>query len=558
MRMPPMAHRAAFIVSAWLSATPLAAAEPARDQAWREELKTFVTQLRRLHPKPFAHVAEARFDSAVTALHSRIPQLTDPEVAVELMRIDAMIQDGHTLVVPVSTAMGFGRVVPVRTYVFEDGLWISATGPSYARYAGARVLKIGAFTAEEALRRALEITPADNDMTRLDRAPFFLTMPTILHALGISPDSDRVAFEVRTVAGATERFTASAEPDTTGGFDWFFEGEGLPLPGARTAHDGARAPLPLHLRDPQRAYWFEWQPESRLLYVQFRRIQYADGGSTLADFIRRVFAFSDSVRPETFVLDIRHNHGGNNQLLQPLIHGLIQREDSINRRGHLYTVIGRGTFSAAQNCANWLEEHTQTLFVGEPTGGRPNHYGDNEQVTLPHHSDLLVFVSRWPWQARLPWDDRPWIAPHLPAPLTSADYRENRDPALAAILAYRSEPVLADLLRAKVLGGGKAAAASAYEDYARRHPDRWGRTHEGELNELGYALLGEGRTAEAVAIFALAADQYPGSANSWDSLAEATLAAGDRARAAELYRKALAIDPNLRSARRALERLSDR
>jgi hypothetical protein len=556
MRLPPWARCAVLIVSAWLPAAPLTAAEPARDQAWREDLHTFTAQLRRLHPRPFARVTEARFDSAVAALEARIPRLTDPQVAVEFMRLVALIQDGHTLVVPVSRAMGFGRVVPVRTCVFDDGMWISAAGPSCARYAGARVLRIGAVTADEALSRVLEITPADNDMTRLDRASFFLTSPSILQALGISADPDQVSFEVRTVAGATERFTARAAPDTTGAFDWYFEGEGLPVAGVRTAHDGARAPLPLHLRDPERAFWFEWQPGPRLLYVQLRRIQYADGGSTLADFVHRVFAFSDSVKPESFVLDIRHDHGGNNQLLQPLIHGLIQREDGINRRGHLFTVIGRGTFSAAQNCANWLEEHTQTLFVGEPTGGRPNHFGDNQAVTLPHHSDLLVFVSRWAWQARLPWDDRPWIAPHLPAPLTSADYRENRDPALAAILAYRDEPSLAELLSAKVKGGDQAAAAAAYQDYARRHPDRWGRTHEGELNELGYALLREGRTKEAVAIFALAAERYPGSANSWDSLAEATLAAGDRTRAAELYRKALAIDPNLRSAQRALERLS--
>ena len=556
MSKPPTMLRAALIAAASLLAASLALADGARDQAWREDLQAFVTGLRTVHPKPFAHVAEARFDSAAAALRARIPQLTDAGVAVELMRLDAMIQDGHTLVVPVSRAMGFGRVVPVRLYGFEDGVWISAAGPAHARYAGARVLRIGSVTVEDALRRAFEITGADNDMTRIDRATFFLTMPSILQALGISPDSDRVAFEVRTLAGATEHFTARAEPDTTGSFDWFFEGEGLPLKGSRTAHDGARAPLPLHLRDPERAYWFEWMPESRLLYVQLRRIQRLDRGVTLADFCARMFAYSDSVGPETVVIDIRHDHGGDNTLLQPLIHGLIKREGGINRRGHLFTIIGRGTFSAAQNCANWLEEHTQTLFVGEPTGGRPNHYGDNQPVALPHHPDILVFVSHWAWQARLPWDDRPWIAPHIPAPLTSADYRENRDPALAAILAYRSEPVFTDRLRTQVLAGGRAAAATTWQGYARRHPDRWGRTHEAEVDALGYALLGEGRTKEAVAIFSLNAERYADSANAWDSLAEATLAAGDRTEAEKLYRKALAIDPDLRSARRALERLT--
>ena len=52
--------------------------------------------------------------------------------------------------------------------------------PAYARYAGARVVRIGAVTAEEALRRAREISSGDNEMTRLDRAPFFLTMPRVL------------------------------------------------------------------------------------------------------------------------------------------------------------------------------------------------------------------------------------------------------------------------------------------------------------------------------------------------------------------------------------------
>jgi hypothetical protein len=262
-------------------------------------------------------------------------------------------------------------------------------------------------------------------------------MPSILRTLGITRDSDQVSFEVRTAAGATKRFVARAMPDTTGSFDWYFEREGLPIPGARTAHDGARAPLPLHLRDPQRAWWFDWDAKTGLLYVQLRRIDAEDQGRRFDEFVRSVFAFSDSVEPETFVIDLRHDHGGNNQILQPLIHGLIQRESTINRKGHLFTIIGRGTFSAAQNCANWLEEHTNTLFVGEPTGGRPNHYGDNQPVSLPHHPEVLVFVSHWAWQARLPWDDRPWISPQLPAPMTSADYRENRDPALERILEYR-------------------------------------------------------------------------------------------------------------------------
>lgn len=543
------------IVLAILAPMPVCG-DDARDQAWRDDLLSYVEQLRKVHPKPFAYVAEARFDSAVAALDRRLPMLSDAEVAMGFMRLMAMLGDGHSVVLPTSRAIGFGRVIPVRLYAFEDGLFVSAATEAYADAVGAKVIRIGDLSADEALARVLEVSPADNDFTRLDRAPFFLTMPNVLQALGITRDSDRVSFEVRTTKGATHRFVANAVPDTTGGIDWFFEGEGLPVANYRTAHDGAKLPVPRHLRDPEKAWWYEWIPEQRMLYLQLRRVQIADQGMLFADFVRRMFAFGDSVRPDLMVIDLRHDHGGNNQILQPLIHGLVKRDSSYAAHRRLYTIIGRGTFSAAQNCANWLEEHTPTLFVGEPTGGRPNHFGDNEPVSLSHHPDLLVFVSRWAWQAQLPWDGRSWIAPHLAAPLMSKDYRENRDPALEAILAYRTEPTLAQLLRQKALVGEYGSAAAAYRAYKQRHPDRWGRTSEEEVTQLGYSLLGQGQTRAAVVVLKLNVESYPHSANAYDSLAEATLATGNKGRAIELYRKALELDPSLRSSRRMLEQLT--
>ena len=116
----------------------MARAEATRDRLWREDLGTFATQLRAVHPKPFAHVAEARFDSALHALEARVPDLSDAGVCVGVMRLAAMLEDGHTLVLPTSRAMGFGQVIPVRLAAFDDGLAVVAVAPAYARYAGAR------------------------------------------------------------------------------------------------------------------------------------------------------------------------------------------------------------------------------------------------------------------------------------------------------------------------------------------------------------------------------------------------------------------------------------
>lgn len=81
------------------------------------------------------------------------------------------------------------------------------------------------------------------------------------------------------------------------------------------------------------------------------------------------------------------------------------------------------------------------------------------------------------------------------------------------------------------------------------------RLSETELNLWGYALLRSGKTGPALAIFRLATELYPASANSFDSLAEACERNGDRAAAIRHYRHALGLDPKWENARKRLEAL---
>jgi uncharacterized membrane protein len=79
---------------------------------------------------------------------------------------------------------------------------------------------------------------------------------------------------------------------------------------------------------------------------------------------------------------------------------------------------------------------------------------------------------------------------------------------------------------------------------------------ETAANTRGYQLLRSGDVQGAIAVFLQNAANHPDSANVYDSLGEAYVAAGDTTRAIESYRKALAINPRSRSARSALERLT--
>jgi len=387
---------------------------------WQADLAYLAAEMERKHKNLYANITRAAFAEAVRCLHSRIPALARHQIIVELARLAALIGDGHTNLYLDSPApvLGFHRY-PLKLGLLDEVLFIQATDPARTDLLGARVTQIGTVPAGEAIARVRALIGAENEMRRLSWAPFFLTVPEILQAQRIIPTCDAAAFAIE--QAGHHRTVVLTPLAANGEAAWV------------NLYETAPAPRPLYLQDPANRFWFTYLDDSQTVYLQYNVVRDKDD-ETLADFFGRVFAFVDAHPVERFVIDLRANGGGNNMLNWPLIYGLI-RSDKVNQPGKLFTIIGRGTFSAAMNCVTALERHTHTLFVGEPTGASPNHYGDATPIVLPH-SGLSVYASTLYWQESWPYDNRPWTAPNLPAPLTYAAALANRDPAMEAILAY--------------------------------------------------------------------------------------------------------------------------
>jgi CubicO group peptidase (beta-lactamase class C family) len=78
---------------------------------------------------------------------------------------------------------------------------------------------------------------------------------------------------------------------------------------------------------------------------------------------------------------------------------------------------------------------------------------------------------------------------------------------------------------------------------------------ETPMNRLGYALLGGKRVKEAIEIFKLNVEAFPNSANTYDSLGEAYLIAGEKLLAIKNYEKSVELDPKNDGAIEALKKL---
>jgi protein involved in temperature-dependent protein secretion len=90
-------------------------------------------------------------------------------------------------------------------------------------------------------------------------------------------------------------------------------------------------------------------------------------------------------------------------------------------------------------------------------------------------------------------------------------------------------------------GGGVRARAELKAARAAGKP--YALAPEPVMNAVGYELLQGGRVADAIGMFELNVEANPGSANTLDSLADGYLAAGDKVKALEYARKALAALP---------------
>ena len=91
---------------------------------------------------------------------------------------------------------------------------------------------------------------------------------------------------------------------------------------------------------------------------------------------------------------------------------------------------------------------------------------------------------------------------------------------------------------------GVAKARQIYDD-TRKKDNKTMLFPEAELNQFGYRVLQEGRAKDAIVIFQMNVDEYPASANTYDSLSDAYLADGNNAEAlrlAELAIEKLATD----------------
>lgn len=525
-----------IIILLFSSLQLFAQAKPTASQ-WQADLKFLQETVNRNYQPLFRKISQPEFNAAVERLHQQIPTMERHEVIVGLAEIVALFKYGHT-VLPLRSWIHDPRIdfqqLPLNFYWFKDGIFLQGTHKDYQQALGAKVLRVGDTPIEKALAAIKLVVSSENDQFFKGYGLRYLGVPQILHAKGVIEDPEQVTLHLEKDG---KQFSIDIQPINATHFPGRY---GL----FQTYSDWLAArsyeTTPHWLRYLEKKYYYEYLPDKKAVYV--RQSEVINDEENIANFYQRTFDFIEKNDVEKLIIDLRLNGGGNNYNNRAVIKQLIKSE-KIDQPNRLYVILGRNTFSAAQNFVNEIENYTNVIFVGEPTAENVNFFGDVNTVTLPN-SKLNIFLSHAWWQDKDPRDTRQWTAPHWPAELTFEDYATNKDPVLEMIfLGADLENKVTTLLHSgnitKIRDTMQAYLdAPVYDFY----------NFQVKINSVGYQLINENRNKDALDLFKMNTELFPENVNGWDSLAEGYWRNGDIDSAKKYYNKVITMAPNSRVA----------
>jgi len=408
-----MTKRLILLLVLFLSMT---ACEAQRTTNWKEDMDFWKAEVKKQHYVYRAKDLPAGFDARFENIKTHIPEYSDQRMVIEILGLAAMLGDGHNYVIP-WTAQGFATMaLPLRLYLFNDGLFVIDAYAGYESWIGKKVIRIGNVSAEELMKRVDPFIGRDSDQGVVWIGPVMLSLEGMLQALGVD---GKGAYQVDfSDSGKKVSKTFDVVP--------FQPVRGIPklIPqktGSKT--------IPLYLQHVRETFWISSLKKESTLYAQFNQVM-NDPRESLAGFAKRLSDSLDVVKPKKLIIDVRHNNGGNADLLGPLLEVLQRYRSSPSTQ--LFILTGRNTFSACQIFISKADRLVKPIFAGEESSSKPNFVGEENVVFLPHSKAMCSISNRY--HESIPGDTRRVIEPQMKITLSSADYFSGKDPVLEAVL----------------------------------------------------------------------------------------------------------------------------
>ena len=383
---------------------------------WEEDINFLATELPKRHKDFYRHYSEPAFRAALDSLREALPKLEGWQVLLRLQEIISRAGDSHTSIY--SDGVNKGPVFPLSLYWFKEGLFVMGASSVGAMdtLPGKQLLAINGIPIEEVAASASRLLVAENRSIIRHRLPNLLPSWYVLRYVD-AVDGASAVFTFRDTNGYT--FNLPLEPVSPDSFKQAL---------IRYKPDSYAFPE----RDNQAVFWHEYLEEEQALYIRYNRCtsQEAEkkyGNKKIARQLpsfekleQEVLATLEKSPVQKLVFDVRNNPGGSS-----LQGTRLAKQIGQAYKGEVFVVIGRRTFSSAVLNALDFFEYCGARLIGEPTSGRPNHFGEVKTFQLPHSKAIVSYSTKYFQKVE---GDPPTIEPDVRIELSFSEFQQGIDP----------------------------------------------------------------------------------------------------------------------------------
>lgn len=379
-----------------------------RNEKWFQDITFLQKALPDKHKNLFFKINKEDFHEQIETLKSDIPNLNDDELTVTLSKIIASVGDAHTRV-----NFDSNKIFPFGFFLFKEGIYCINTTEAYRNALNKRLIKVNGIDVEDVLIELNKIVPSENEWHFRSQVTKYLIIPQVLKGLHLL-EGNEMEFTFADSKGELQIIKAIPENSRD----------------IQTIAPKDNSELPLYLRNRNENYWFEYLQEDKVLYVNYNVCANSPDLSFRV-FTEKVFATTPDNPVEKLVIDLRNNGGGNSLIFRPFLKK-IQNHSRLNDPERLFVVIGRSTFSSAILNAIELKNSTKATFIGEPTGGKPNHYGEVRIMQLTNIGLSVTYSTNYFNYSKV--DSESFIPDILLEP-SFDDYYHGKDAVMESILS---------------------------------------------------------------------------------------------------------------------------
>lgn len=387
-----------------------------RNSRWLEDLDYLSRELPKRHKNLFFNNREKDFYDQIFELKNNIQYYDDYELYVSFAKIAASIGDAHT-----SVQLPVRFLCPIKLYWFSDGIYVIEASHEYREIVDCKITHVNNVDINEVISILKSIVSYENEYFLKSQLPKYLPAIELLYGLEIVDEVDSIIIRAEDINGVVKNVEIKA----------------VPLAEAyKKLSDSLEASLgdnnlPLYRKNNNKYYWFEYINDLNLLYFKYNTCREMEE-ETLPDFCGRLISFINGNPVEKLIIDMRNNSGGDSTLLDEFI-DYISGCERLNKQGKLYVIVGRDTFSSALLNVFSLREKTNAIFLGEPTGGKPNCYGEVKRFNLINSKLTICYSSEY--YELIDDDNILSFYPDIEIEVTSLDYINNEDPIFNYIAA---------------------------------------------------------------------------------------------------------------------------